>query len=130
LAQAVGAVTGWVARQVPSDWQTPSPQSASRVQRPVPPGPTLQSSLWGSHTGSAFWSTHAASSKQTAKAASFPRPIPHLPELRQQGGAQAAGRQPAGRPSGNTPQNPPIYDCLVKNALTVLTRHLDTANRF
>src|SRR6266478_5268395 len=91
LAQAVGCVTGWAALHVPvSSWQTPSPQSESWVQRPEPPGPTLQSSTWGSQFSSGdFLSTQA--SKHTAKIANFPRPIPHLPRPAGKVGSRLSG---------------------------------------
>src|SRR5439155_3528770 len=126
FAHAVGTVTGCAAWHVPSAWQTPSPQSASRSHLPVPPAATLQSSLWGSHAcDAAFLSTHAASRPTKTTIASFPDPIPHLPQAQRQGGAHAAGRQPAGRPSGNTPGFRPF---MTKRSETFLTTS-DRASR-
>src|ERR1700694_4328270 len=79
LAQALACAIGSFALQVPSDWHTPSPQSAFEVQ-PVFPGATLQdSSKSGSQPGccTSFLSTHAAARSTTANNESFPNPIPH-----------------------------------------------------
>src|SRR5512141_245774 len=67
LAQALGWETGSFALQVPSAWQTPSAQSASRVH----PGLTVviehASSVSGSHGGAGAWllSTQATPSRAT-----------------------------------------------------------------
>jgi len=96
FAQAVGCVTGCTARQVPSGWQMPSPQSESRTHRPVPPGPTLQSSVCGSQAcDGEFLPTHPAS-KQTDRIASFPHPIPHL----RQAQGKVGRTLPAGKLAG------------------------------
>jgi hypothetical protein len=79
FAQAVGCVTGWAALQTPvSSWQVPSPQSASLLQRPLPPGAAEQSAIWGSHVACDFLSTHASRQSATSSE-TVPRPIPTSP---------------------------------------------------
>src|SRR5438067_13287405 len=65
LAQALACETGSFALQVPSDWQMPSPQSASRVQPGLAGETEQESSFSGSQGGTAFLSTQAAASSTT-----------------------------------------------------------------
>src|SRR5438046_3334696 len=65
LAQALACVIGSFALQVPSDWQMPSPQSASRVQPGLAGETEQESSFSGSQGGTAFLSTHALASSTT-----------------------------------------------------------------
>src|SRR4051812_38506442 len=118
LAQAFGGVIGWVARQVPvSSWQVPSPQSESRAQRPVPPGPVLQSSTWGSHVSSGeLLSTHAT--RHAANSATVPRPIRTSPNLPGKLGRRVpGGKLPAVRQE--TLQLSDVCDFAVRNTLTI-----------
>src|SRR5438309_7616718 len=67
LAQAVAVVTGSLALHVPSDWQTPSPQSESLTQPVLVLAMLQESSVAGSHGGSCFLSTHATARIATVK---------------------------------------------------------------
>src|SRR3954471_6855381 len=83
-AQALACDTGSLALHVPSAWQTPSPQSASRVQPGLAGATEQESSFSGSQGGSAFLSTHPAASSTTptpaAKKKFFFFPIPATPQ--------------------------------------------------
>src|SRR4051795_10110494 len=100
LAQALAWVTGSLALQVPSAWQTPSPQSASRVQPGLAGATEQESSFSGSQGGSAFLSTHPAASSiaptPATKKKFFFFPIPATPRL-PKGGDGRASRQANGR---------------------------------
>src|SRR4051812_46792711 len=100
LAHAVAWLTGSFALQVPSAWQTPSPQSASRVQPALPGATEQESSFSGSQAGSAFLSTHPAASSTApipaAKKKFFFFPIPAHPQA-PKGGDGRASRQAAAR---------------------------------
>src|SRR5438067_11642287 len=89
VAQALACVIGSFALQVPSDWQMPSPQSASRVQPGLAEETEQESSFSGSQGGTAFLSTHALASSTTqtpaAKKKFFFLPIPRPPPTAAEG---------------------------------------------
>src|SRR5438105_12435724 len=97
LAQAVGCAAVWRALQVPSDWQKPSPQSASLLHRPLPVPTLHDSSLRGSQGCAELLSTQAAASTATARKTTLPLPIPHLHPDRMVGIARRPGNPPGGR---------------------------------
>jgi hypothetical protein len=97
-AQALACETVSLALQVPSDWQTPSAQSAL-VTQPILPGATEQeSSVCGSHAADDFLSTQPAATSTTVRIETFPHPIPHLPKAARRLGTTALpGKRGGGR---------------------------------